>query len=84
MVKKYRDVVKDPILAVQWNGNHVSELYDFIGSSMYMKGNVPVVIEKMSDVQCNIGDYILKFPGEDGFIVANKDGFEELFEEIKE
>lgn len=84
MIKKYRDIVKDPILAVQWTGNNQEDILQLAGSSFYMKGKIPVIIEKISDVEIMVGDYVVKFPGEDQVVVGKKEQFEELFEEIKE
>lgn len=84
MVKKYRDIVKDPILAVQWLGDNVEDLINSNGLHFYMKGRTPILIEEMGEVEVLIGDYIVKFPGEDHWIVAEKDSFELLCEEIKE
>lgn len=84
MIKKYTPIQREKVLAVQWVGDNVEDLIQMKDLHFYMRKNTPIVVEEVGDVECQIGDYIVRFPTESHCIVARQDFFESLYEEVKE
>ena len=82
MIKKYR---KKPVVieAIQWAGNNLSEIYNFIGRTVDNKETTLVIHTLEGDMEASIGDYIIK--GVNGeFYPCKPDIFDKTYEEVTE
>ena len=82
MSKKYR---KKPVVieAIQWVGNNLSEIDNFIGRTVYNKETTLVIHTLEGDMEASIGDYIIK--GVNGeFYPCKPDIFDKTYEEVTE
>ena len=82
MSKKYR---KKPVVieAIQWIGNNLSEIDNFIGRTVDNKETTLVIHTLEGDMEASIGDYIIK--GVNGeFYPCKPDIFDKTYEEVKE
>ena len=82
MSKKYR---KKPVVieAIQWAGNNLSEIDNFIGRTVDNKETTLVIHTLEGDMEASIGDYIIK--GVNGeFYPCKPDIFDKTYEEVKE
>ena len=82
MIKKYR---KKPVVieAIQWAGNNLSEIDNFIGRTVNNKETTLVIHTLEGDMEPSIGDYIIK--GVNGeFYPCKPDIFDKTYEEITE
>ena len=82
MSKKYR---KKPVVieAIQWVGNNLSEIDNFIGRSVDNKETTLVIHTLEGDMEASIGDYIIK--GVNGeFYPCKSDIFYKTYEEVTE
>ena len=82
MIKKYR---KKPVVieAIQWAGNNLSEIYNFIGRTVNNKETTLVIHTLEGDMEASIGDYIIK--GVNGeFYPCKPDIFDKTYEEVTE
>ena len=82
MIKKYR---KKPVVieAIQWVGNNLSEIDNFIGRTVYNKETTLVIHTLEGDMEASIGDYIIK--GVNGeFYPCKPDIFDKTYEEATE
>ena len=82
MIKKYR---KKPVVieAIQWIGNNLSEIDNFIGRNVDNKETTLVIHTLEGDMEASIGDYIIK--GVNGeFYPCKPDIFDKTYEEVTE
>ena len=82
MSKKYR---KKPVVieAIQWAGNNLSEIDNFIGRTVDNKETTLVIHTLEGDMEASIGDYIIK--GVNGeFYPCKPDIFDKTYEEVTE
>ena len=82
MIKKYR---KKPVVieAIQWAGNNLSEIDNFIGRTVDNKETTIVIHTLEGDMEASIGDYIIK--GVNGeFYPCKPDIFDKTYEEVTE
>lgn len=82
MIKKYR---KKPVIieTIQWIGNNLSEIENFIGRSVKNKETTIVIHTLEGDMEASIGDYIIK--GVNGeFYPCKSDIFDKTYEEVTE
>lgn len=82
MIKKYR---KKPVVieAIQWIGNNLSEIDNFIGRTVDNKETTLVIHTLEEDMEASIGDYIIK--GVNGeFYPCKPDIFDKTYEEVTE
>ena len=82
MIKKYR---KKPVVieAIQWAGNNLSEIDNFIGRTVDNKETTLVIHTLEGDMEASIGDYIIK--GVNGeFYPCKPDIFDKTYEEVTE
>ena len=82
MYKKYR---KKPVVieAIQWIGNNLSEIDNFIGRTVDNKETTLVIHTLEGDMEASIGDYIIK--GVNGeFYPCKPDIFDKTYEEVTE
>lgn len=82
MIKKYR---KKPVVieAIQWIGNNLSEIDNFIGRTVDNKETTLVIHTLEGDMEASIGDYIIKgVKGE--FYPCKPDIFDKTYEEVTE
>ena len=82
MSKKYR---KKPVVseAIQWVGNNLSEIDNFIGRTVDNKETTLVIHTLEGDMEASIGDYIIK--GVNGeFYPCKPDIFDKTYEEVTE
>lgn len=82
MSKKYR---KKPVVieAIQWIGNNLSEIDNFIGRTVDNKETTLVIHTLEGDMEASIGDYIIK--GVNGeFYHCKPDIFDKTYEEVTE
>ena len=82
MIKKYR---KKPVVieAIQWIGNNLSEIDNFIGRTVDNKETTLVIHTLEVDMEASIGDYIIK--GVNGeFYPCKPDIFDKTYEEVTE
>ena len=59
MIKKYR---KKPVTieAIQWNGGNLSEIRDFMRSTVETHGSVLIIPTLEGDMYASLNDYIIK------------------------
>ena len=59
MIKKYR---KKPVTieAIQWNGENLSEIRDFMRSTVETHGSVLIIPTLEGDMYASLNDYIIK------------------------
>ena len=82
MSNKYR---KKPVVidAIQWAGNNLSEIDNFIGRTVDNKETTLVIHTLEGDMEASIGDYIIK--GVNGeFYPCKPDIFDKTYEEVTE
>ena len=82
MIKKYR---KKPVVieAIQWAGNNLSEIDNFIGRTVDNKETTLVIHTLEGDMEASIGDYIIK--GVNGeFYPCKPDIFDKTYDEVTE
>ena len=82
MIKKYR---KKPVVieAIQWIGNNLSEIDNFISRTVDNKETTLVIHTLEGDMEASIGDYIIK--GVNGeFYPCKPDIFDKTYEEVTE
>ena len=82
MIKKYR---KKPVIieTIQWIGNNLSEIENFIGRSVKNKETTIVIHTLEGDMEASIDDYIIK--GVNGeFYPCKPDIFFKTYEEVTE
>ncbi len=82
MIKKYR---KKPVIieTIQWIGNNLSEIENFIGRSVKNKETTIVIHTLEGDMEASIDDYIIK--GVNGeFYSCKPDIFFKTYEEVTE
>ena len=82
MSKKYR---KKPVVieAIQWIGNNLSEIDNFIGRTVDNKETTLVIHTLEGDMEASIGDYIIK--GVNGeFYPCKLDIFDKTYDEVTE
>ena len=80
--KKYR---KKPVVieAIQWIGNNLSEIDNFIGRTVDNKETTLVIHTLEGDMEASIGDYIIN--GVNGeFYPCKPDIFDKTYEEVTE
>lgn len=78
MVTKYR---KKPVIieAIQWNGKNLTEIDNFVGGSISIKGTSLVIHTLEGDMEASINDYIIK--GVNGeFYPCKPDIFDKTYE----
>ena len=82
MIKKYRK--KQVVIeAIQWVGNNLSEIDNFIGRTVDNKETTLVIHTLEGDMEASIGDYIIK--GVNGeFYPCKPDIFDKTYEEVTE
>lgn len=82
MIKKYK---KKPVIieAVQWTGENLSEIDNFVGGSINIKGTSLIIHTLEGDMEASINDYIIK--GVNGeFYPCKPDIFSKTYEEVAE
>ena len=78
MINKYR---KKPVIieAIQWNGKNLTEIDNFVGGSIGIKGISLVIHTLEGDMEASINDYIIK--GVNGeFYPCKPDIFDKTYE----
>ena len=81
MVTKYR---KKPVVieAIQWNGKNLTEIDNFAGGSICIKGTSLMIHTLEGDMEASINDYIIK--GVDGeFYPCKPDIFSKTYEKAQ-
>ena len=79
MIKKYR---KKPVVieAIQWNGDNLTEIDNFVGGSLKMEVTSLVIHTLEGDMEASMNDYIIK--GVNGeFYPCKPDIFDKTYEE---
>ena len=80
MIKKYR---KKPVTidAIQWNGGNLSEIRDFMRSTVVNHGSVLIIPTLEGDMYASLNDYIIKdINGK--FYPCKPDIFDNTYEEV--
>ena len=82
MIKKYR---KKPVVieAIQWIGNNLSEIDNFIGRTVDNKETTLVIHTLEGDMEASIGDYIIKGVNGESY-PCKPDIFDKTYEEVTE
>lgn len=78
MITKYR---KKPVIieAIQWNGNNLTEIDNFVGGSLKIEESSLVIHTLEGDMEASINDYIIK--GVNGeFYPCKPDIFDKTYE----
>lgn len=78
MITKYR---KKPVIieVIQWNGKNLTEIDNFVGGSIGIKGTSLVIHTLEGDMEASINDYIIK--GVNGeFYPCKPDIFDKTYE----
>ena len=75
---KYR---KKPVIieAVQWNGKNLTEIDNFVGGSISIKGTSLIIHTLEGDMEASINDYIIKGINEE-FYPCKPDIFDKTYE----
>ena len=78
MINKYR---KKPVIieAIQWNGKNLTDIDNFVGGRLKIKGSSLVIHTLEGDMEASINDYIIK--GVNGeFYPCKPDIFDKTYE----
>lgn len=82
MIKKYRKKLVI-IETIQWIGNNLSEIENFIGRIVKNKETTIVIHTLEGDMEASIGDYIIKCVNGE-FYPCKSDIFDKTYEEVTE